>query len=146
MTTDQNPPTARRRRKWPWIVGGLVVALVLYIGISAATGFQTRGDPEPASAATSTTRDLYDQRTELDQVIAVAASKCTDQVRLRYADPDAKIGGWEITADNPAGRTPPAWRVQGQTMSRTSMRTPLQILCDVEYLPYDDQYRITLVS
>ncbi|MDF3284651.1 DUF2510 domain-containing protein [Gordonia sp. N1V] len=54
--TQPNPfPQKKRRRKWPWIIGALVGALVLYIGISAATGFQTKGsdDARPAAPTSS---------------------------------------------------------------------------------------------
>lgn len=110
MTTDQPPP--RRRRTWPWIGGiAAAAALTIYIGLSAA-GFGDT-DPPPASTSTTTTPDLFDRRTGADQVLAVAASKCAEQVRLRFADPAAEFDrtGWVITADNPAGTTPPSWRV-----------------------------------
>lgn len=146
MTIDQPPP--RQHRKWPWIAGiAAAAALATFIGLSAA-GFRVGDADTPATSTSTATPDLFDRRTEPDQVLAVAVSKCADQVRLRFADPAAEFDrtAWVITADNPAGTTPPSWRVQGRTTSRTSTRTPLQFLCDVSYEPYSDQYRIALVS
>lgn len=145
--TDQT--RTPRKRSWkPWAIGAgvLVVALGAYIGISAATGFQTYNGDEKTAAPTHTA-SLVEKRSDTNAVLGAASKLCADAVRRHYADPQATFtpDGWTITATNPAGKSQPSWRVQGVTDQRGSMRTPLQFLCDVEWLPATDEYQATLV-
>lgn len=142
----RTPAEATSRRRG-WIIAGAVavIALVGYITYAALTG----GDSsKSAEAAAPTTQTLAEQRSDPDQVIAVAAKLCGDRMRLVYADPGAKFAlqGWTITAQNPAGHPTPSWRVQGTTESRTSAAMPLTFYCDVEWHPDTDTYRAQLVS
>lgn len=145
-TPPQKPK--RKRPVWVWITVGVAALVLLYgilVGISSLIGLATS---DKAAAPAKHTPSLVEQRSDPSAVLGAASKLCADAIRRQAADPDATFtpDGWTITATNPAGRSQPSWRVQGVTEERGSPRTPLQFLCDVEWLPATDQYQATLVG
>lgn len=132
----------KRIGKWWWIGGGLVLVLALYIGISAATGFQTKGEDatvDPRSAA---------------EVTKAAGEHCDDAVQAWWSNRRGSIGlpsnvsaGWYTETADPAGSTlGSSWRLSATYRLRTDRdggsRTQV-FYCDLEWT--GSEYRAALV-
>ncbi|WAC54978.1 DUF2510 domain-containing protein [Gordonia sp. SL306] len=139
--TDQVKST-KKGPNWRYLlaIGVIVVAVIVVASIAGGGGDD--GDSS-ASPPPTTTTNLAADRTSQATVLAAAEKLCADMMREKFVDPDADFGNWKITAENPAGTTPPSWRVFGQ-MSTGS--TPRGFYCDVAWQAAADNYHAELVG
>lgn len=142
----------KKRKKWPWIVGAAVVALALYIGISAATGFQTQGR-ENNAAATQTT--ISAPTSTVDQQAAAAAASSASAAAeasrqaaaaLRAARLDKSTyeaidsRGWQLVAKNPDSHVGEKYVIYGRVMQSDAATgsTSMRVNTDGQQVDYYD--------
>lgn len=138
--TDQSRSSKPRMPKSNRIaVAVLAVAAVIAIIVGSVVAGGDDEDPTAASTPQATAIDP----TSPDRVLIVAEKLCADLMRKQWVDPDADFDNWEITAENPAGSSPPSWRVFGQMGTGS---TPRGFYCDIEWQAAADNYHATLVG
>lgn len=138
----------KRIGKWWWIGGGLVLVLALYIGISAATGFQTKDDDADAAV---------DPRSD-KAVWAAGQEYCDPLVQRKWLEREdgygvprnAGGGWWSIASRDPAGGIPgSSWRmstlyvVKAKSDRGRVMEWTQTFYCDLEWT--GNEYRAALV-
>ncbi|MCD5419776.1 DUF2510 domain-containing protein [Rhodococcus pyridinivorans] len=94
-----SPAPAKKRRKWPWIVGG-VIALFVIVGLVGGNGSsETRTASNAASSPTSATKTQTPEEAEAERQAAEAAAEQQRQQREAAA---AAARAEEEARQNPA--------------------------------------------